>query len=351
MLKQIKIFVALVIIVVIGFLSRSSLKQSSGSVIDYLISKKLIVSSLLKEDELNEQTPTITPSAVLEKGNGILFVESVGKMDQSSIVLCSIESAALMYPDRPVVYFMKGLNNIYTEEDERKAQEHFLTLSSYKNIYFFPLKLEKLFADTPLLAWYEKVDPNKERYWIHVKSDACRFALIWKYGGIYMDTDVISIQQIPEVNFLAAEDDTYTGSSVFGMSPNHNLTWEFMEDFVQNYDGDIWGQQGPLLLTRIVNKYCGLPQFKSVDHMTCANISYFHRERCFPLPCASWDKVFEVVKTLPHFEHSYAIHLWNYMNREKRVMVPNSSTLLEHLYKKFCPSTYEAILNNKPLYQ
>ncbi|XP_069812834.1 alpha-1,4-N-acetylglucosaminyltransferase-like [Dendropsophus ebraccatus] len=350
MLKQIKIFGALLLIAIIGFLTRSSLKQSNGTIIDYLISKKLIFNSSLNENELNEPTSTITPSAVLEKGNGILFVETMGKMNQSSLVLCSIESAARMYPDRPVVYFMKGLNDIITVKDERKAQEYFLTLSSYKNIYFFPLNFEKLFADTPLLPWYQKVDPNKERYWVHVKSDACRFALIWKYGGIYMDTDVISIRQIPKINFLAAEDDITTGSSVFGMSPKYKLTWEFLENFVQNYKGDVWGQQGPLLLTRIVRKYCGLPQFKSVDHMMCANISYFHRERFAPIPWPSWGKFFEVWNKLPTFDNTYAIHLWNFMNTKKQVMVPKSNTLIEHLYKQYCPSTYEAILNNKPLY-
>ncbi|CAN2391463.1 acetylglucosaminyltransferase activity [Pristimantis euphronides] len=170
--------------------------------------------------------------------------------------------------------------------------------------------------------------------------------MIWKYGGIYMDTDVISIRLIPEGNFLAAEHSQSTSSSVFGLSPYHKLSWEFMEDFVQNYRGEVWGHQGPKLFTRIVKKYCGLPQFTSLDHMKCANVSYFHSDRFYPLPYASWKQYFNVWKTLPTFSNSYALHLWNYMNSEKKSMVPGSNTLVEHLYKEHCPFTYAEILKN-----
>ncbi|XP_069830047.1 alpha-1,4-N-acetylglucosaminyltransferase-like [Dendropsophus ebraccatus] len=344
MFKQIKIFGVLLLIAAVGFLTRSSLNSSFIS--DYFISKRLIFIN-----SSNEDLDPLIPSALLRQGKNILFVETAGKMKQPSLTMCSIESAARAYPERSVVYFMQGLDDVITVGDVNKAQQHFPTLLPYKNIYFFPLRMDNLLAYTPLMAWYNKVNPNKERYWIHVKSDACRYALIWKYGGIYMDTDVISIRPIPEVNFLAAEDETYTGSSVFGLSPNHKLTWEFMENFVQNYQGERWGQQGPQLLTRIVRKYCGLPQFKSVDHMMCAKISYFHTERCFPIPCASWGKFYEEWNKSLNFDNTYTFHLWNYANTKKKIMVPRTNTLLEHLYQQYCPSTYEAVLNNKPVYQ
>ncbi|KAM3932745.1 alpha-1,4-N-acetylglucosaminyltransferase-like [Leptodactylus fuscus] len=265
-------------------------------------------------------------------------------MDEPSLVLCSIESAARVYPDRPVVFFMNGLDDIVNEDDEKKAREHFPTLSSYKNIYFLPLRLKTVFADTPFLSWYEKIDQTREIYWTHNKADACRLALIWKYGGIYMDTDIISIRPIPEDNFLAAQDDIRTNNAAFGLSPHHHLTWEFMENFVQNYTDYEWGHQGPGLFTRVLNKYCGVLNFTSMDHLKCANVSYFHPERFYPIQYRSWEKYFEVWKDLPTFNNSYAHHLWNNMNREGKLMMVGSNTLVEHLYQKYCPSTYSSIL-------
>ncbi|XP_075034497.1 alpha-1,4-N-acetylglucosaminyltransferase-like [Mixophyes fleayi] len=287
---------------------------------------------------------------MLRQGHGILLMETTDRMELPPLVLCAIESAARVYPDRPVVFFMKGLSDINTEEDENRALKHYPTLSSLDNIYFFPLRMEELFTGTPLLPWYKKVDPKKERYWTHVSSDACRFALMWKYGGIYMDADVISIRPIPKDHFLAAEHPKSASSSVFGLSPHHYITWEFMENFVQNYRGEVWGHQGPGVFTRVVNRLCGIPKFKSADDVMCANISYFHHERFYPLPYQSWRRYFDAWKNLPIFNNSYALHLWNYMNKEGKTMVPGSNTLVEHLYRQHCPSTYRAILRNESIH-
>ncbi|XP_073432615.1 alpha-1,4-N-acetylglucosaminyltransferase-like [Dendrobates tinctorius] len=348
MLKQLKILTCLLLVAAAGFFMRIFVKENSIHILKFLISNGIL--SVREEDYNQIFRPenvisyNITPRDVLQQGNGILFVETTDRMDEPSLVLCSIEAAARVYPDRPVVFFMKGLEDLITEDDEKKAREHFPTLSSYKNIYFIPLRLEKLFAETPFLAWYEKIDPKREIHWTHVKSDACRFAMIWKYGGIYMDTDVISLRPIPEDNFLAAEHATSTSSSVFGLSPHHKLTWEFMENFVQNYKGELWGHQGPGVFTRVVNKHCGVPTFTSLDNIKCANVSYLHPERFYPIIYDDWKRYFEVWENVPTFKNSYALHLWNYMNKQNKSMVVGSKTLVEHLYQQYCPSTYEDIL-------
>ncbi|KAM4042603.1 alpha-1,4-N-acetylglucosaminyltransferase-like isoform 2-T2 [Anomaloglossus baeobatrachus] len=361
MLKKLRILIFVLIIATICFVIRTSIKQNSKYVIDFLIEKGVVFKSINGDEMYNEYKDSETMddynskeniilSAVMQKGNGIFFVETTDRMDEPSLVLCSIESAARVYPDRPVVFFMKGLGAIITDDDEKQARKHYPTLLSYKNIYFLPLRLEKLFASTPFLPWYKKVNPQREIHWTHVKSDACRFAIIWKYGGIYMDTDVISIRPIPEDHFLAAETFSTTSSSVFGLSPYHKLTWEFMENFVQNYIGRKWGHQGPGVFTRVVNKYCGGRHFTSINHIRCANVSYFHPERFYPILYPSWKKYFEVWSTLPTFRNSFALHLWNYMNDDRETMVPRTNTLVEHLYRQYCPSTYEAILNSNATY-
>ncbi|KAM4042598.1 alpha-1,4-N-acetylglucosaminyltransferase-like isoform 2-T7 [Anomaloglossus baeobatrachus] len=351
MLKQLRILIIVLFIATVIFFTRNTIKQKGMYILFSLIHKSVIFHSLGAENATSYKINNtynyeyVFIMEIFQQGNGILFVETTDRMDEPSLVLCSIESAARVYPDRPVVFFMKGVGDIITEDDEKKARDRYPTLSTYKNIYFLPLRLEELFAETPFLAWYETINPKREIYWTHVKSDACRFALMWKYGGIYMDTDVISIRPIPEKNFLAAETFTNTSSAVFGLSPHHNMTWEFMENFVQNYRGEVWGHQGPGVFTRVVSKHCGVPQFTSKDHIKCANVLYFHPERFYPILYPSWKKYFEVWKNLPTFNNSYALHLWNFMNKEGKSMLVGSNTLVEHLYKQYCPSTYEGILN------
>lgn len=105
----------------------------------------------------NVTSKPITAYTILSKGNGILFMETTDRMKPPSLALCAIESAARVYPDRPVVFFMKGLGDIMTEEDEHRIRKHFPTFLPFDNIYFFPLKMEELFMYTPLLTWYKKV--------------------------------------------------------------------------------------------------------------------------------------------------------------------------------------------------
>ncbi|XP_068089377.1 alpha-1,4-N-acetylglucosaminyltransferase-like [Hyperolius riggenbachi] len=265
-------------------------------------------------------------------------------MQPPSLVLCAIESAARVYEDRPVVFFMKGLNDSSSEANKKK---YFPSLSSFKNVYVFPLRMEEIFADTPLSTWYQKIDPKKELYWTHVSADGCRLALIWKHGGIYMDTDIISIKRIPHQHFLAAETHQYSSNGIFGLSSHHAFTWKGMEDFAQNYQGDEWGYQGPDLFTRTLQQFCTIPQFIEEEDIVCGNIMFLHPFRFYPIPYQIWKRYYEVWDEEPTFDYSYALHLWNYMNEEGKTMVLGSNTLVEHLYQKYCPSVYGELAGNK----
>ncbi|XP_069830355.1 alpha-1,4-N-acetylglucosaminyltransferase-like [Dendropsophus ebraccatus] len=283
------------------------------------------------------------PSDVLKEGDGIIFLETSNRLQLPPLVVCALESTARVYKNQPVAFFMKGLNDTNLEET---VKENFPMLLPLKNIYFFPLRLEEVFADTPLFSWYMKINPREQKHWIHVSADACRLALIWKYGGIYMDTDFISIRPIPKQDFLAAEYSYYSSNGVFRFSAHHNFTQICMEDFVRRYNSRIWGHQGPHLFTRILKKFCDIPKFNGTEDIMCGNITFYNPQRFYPILYPSWKKYYQVWDKLPTFNDSYSLHLWNYMNRANVTMVPGSNTLVEHLYKVYCPSTYGAILQN-----
>ncbi|KAM9316079.1 alpha-1,4-N-acetylglucosaminyltransferase-like [Gastrophryne carolinensis] len=327
-LKSITIFLTITIITVI-YIEESLLKQK--------------VYDIPKNTTYN----AISADAILTKGTGIFFVENTDRMKPPSLVLCAVESAARVYPDRPVVFFMKGLDDISTEEDLMRAKQRFPTLSSYRNVHLFPLRMGLLLDQTPLMVWFKNINPKQERYWIHVSSDACRFAIIWKYGGIYMDTDIISMRPIPHDHFLAAEKQHKTSAGVFGLPPFHPMSWEFMENFVKNYRGKTWAHQGPGVVTRVVNKWCGMPVFNSVEDLMCTNIAYLNPQRFYPIYYSEWMKYFEVWPEMPTFNKSYALHFWNFMNKEGKTMVPGSNTLVEHLYRQRCPTTYKFLLKSE----
>ncbi|XP_053316530.1 alpha-1,4-N-acetylglucosaminyltransferase-like [Spea bombifrons] len=316
-----------------------------------IVTQEVLVSTYKTSNDMEKNTSNyLNPGDILSQGNGIIFLESGSRAQPPPLVLCAIESAARVYSDRPIVFFINGLPEINTNDDENRTRKRFPTISYLQNVYIFPLKMKEVFKDTPLFPWYQKIDPTRQKHWMHVSSDGCRLALIWKYGGIYMDTDIISVRPIPEKTFLAALYSQDSSNGVFGLPPRHNFTWTAMEDFVKNYNGAIWGQQGPQLFTRTLRKYCVIPNFTAVEDIICGNISFLNPQRFYPIPYPSWRLYYKVWEKIPTFNDSYALHLWNYMNKDVMTMVPGSNTLVDNLYKQHCPITYGALLSNESIY-
>ncbi|OCT77278.1 alpha-1,4-N-acetylglucosaminyltransferase [Xenopus laevis] len=348
MAKAIRFFALLVLMITCGFLYQTSIIKT--------FARFKPPFSLGTADSSSHSTylpdfSPISPMDILSKGNGIIFIETTDKMKPPSLVLCAIESAARVYNDRPVVFFMKGLTDINIMRDERNARKSFPTLLPFHNVYFFPLQMETLFNGTPLMPWYKKVNPKLEKYWTHVSSDGCRLALIWRHGGIYMDSDFLSMLPIPDLNFLAAKSSDFSSNGIFGLTTHHVFAWKAMENFVQNYKGAIWGYQGPKLFTRVLKQFCPVrPRFNSSGDVKCGSISFLNVKRFYPIPYESWRRYYEVNQNMPEFPSSYALHLWNFMNHGQKTMVPGSNTLIEHLYKQYCPSVYEALKRNESIY-
>ncbi|XP_068135238.1 alpha-1,4-N-acetylglucosaminyltransferase-like [Hyperolius riggenbachi] len=360
MIKGLKVSIFLLSVTTIGFLVKYVLKSSNVAYFSYSIEENTGHDSkttcTVAQDKVIETSSEQIHSTkrtledVLSHGDNIIFLETTDRMQLPSLVLCAIESAARAYPDRHVVFLMKGLTHANSEDDGKMALRHYPTISHFNNIHIYPLIMEQLFSDTPLLSWYMKVNTTQERFWTHVTADGCRLAAIWKYGGIYMDSDIISIRPIPDHNFLAAEGDQDSSNGVFGFFPKHNFTWTCMEDFVKKYKYSAWGNQGPILFSRILKTQCSLPNFKGVEDIICGNITFLHPNRFYPISYPAWRQYYVVWDKLPTFNDSHALHLWNYMNHDKIAMVPGSKTLVEHLYQKHCPSTYTAIQRNASTY-
>ncbi|XP_062989301.1 alpha-1,4-N-acetylglucosaminyltransferase [Elgaria multicarinata webbii] len=287
----------------------------------------------------------MTPEDVMTEGRSIVFLETTDHLQPRPLVLCSVESAARIYPERPVIFFMKGLGN-NTIADLKSCCPSLALLSAMKNVFLFPLQMDILFQDTPLLPWYLKVNATQEKNWVYIISDAIRLAVVWKYGGIYMDTDVISIRPIPVASFLAAQSSQFSSNGILGFQHRDKFLWDCMIDFVQHYNGNSWGNQGPYLVTRVLKRLCNLTNFENVIDQRCHNISFLHPIRFYPIPYPNWMAYYKVWDSRPEFNDSYALHLWNYMNNQQKEVTIGSNTLVENLFKTYCPTTYRSLVQS-----
>ncbi|NWV39507.1 A4GAT galactosyltransferase, partial [Grantiella picta] len=282
----------------------------------------------------SSQNITAGPSP--SPGN-VFFVETSEQTNPSYLFSCSVESAARTHPGSRVVVLMKGLAKGNASLPKHWA---FSLLSCFPNVQIQPLDLTELFSGTPLKRWYLWPLRHWEPYFLPVLSDACRIVLMWKFGGIYLDTDFIVLKNLQNLtNALGLQNEDVLNGAFLSFKAKNEFIDLCMQDFVQNYNGWVWGHQGPELLTRVFKKWCSLRTIKS---MSCKGVRALAPEAVYPIPWQNWKKLFEAVSALELqqlLKNTYAVHIWNKLSHNTKLEIP-SQALLAQLYSQFCPATY-----------
>ncbi|XP_064316789.1 lactosylceramide 4-alpha-galactosyltransferase-like [Phalacrocorax carbo] len=274
----------------------------------------------------------------------VFFVETSEQTNPGYLFMCSVESAARAHPGTRVVVLMKGLAN-----GNGSLPNHwgFSLLSCFPNVEIRPLDLPELFSGTPLAKWYLQAQQRWEPYYLPVLSDACRIAIMWKFGGIYLDTDFIVLKNLKNLtNVLGTQSKYVLNGAFLSFKPKHKFMELCMQDFVENYNSWIWGHQGPQLLTRVFKKWCSIRSLRSST--SCKGVSALPREAFYPIRWQDWKKYFEVVSSseLHHlFNNTYAVHVWNKKSQGTRLEI-TSQALLAQLHSHFCPATYDIMKKN-----
>ncbi|XP_026299592.1 lactosylceramide 4-alpha-galactosyltransferase-like [Apis mellifera] len=76
----------------------------------------------------------------------------------------------------------------------KQSKKIFEQLQAYPNIRIRRVKFQNYVKNTPLDVWY-KMDILKKSKWPRIQmADILRFLTLWKYGGIYLDLDVVVIR-------------------------------------------------------------------------------------------------------------------------------------------------------------
>lgn len=88
-------------------------------------------------------------------------------------------------------------------------------------------------------------------------SDVLRYLTLYKYGGIYLDLDVIVVKSLEGLHgdFAGAESDAHVAAGVLRFSPNgigHSHAKMCLLDLSKHFRGDDWGNNGPGVITRYV---------------------------------------------------------------------------------------------------
>lgn len=261
---------------------------------------------------LNLVPPSLPPPLVLPTEepapDGVLLLEGHGGARITYRMFCSVESAARHHPDLPVTLLMTS-----PVVDDSPLLRNLI--ASLGNLHLAHLDSPRLFNGTPLEAWHKRRAWEDSAWPAYHYNDALRWLLLWRYGGIYLDLDVVVSQPLTTLpNCTGLESDRWVAAGVLKFSPAHPLIMACLKHFAAHYDGQVWGANGPELLTQVLMDRCDL-QLPSGRVPKCDDVSVLPPRAFYPVPWWEWRRYVTedaaLSDDLLNDRHVLVLHVWN----------------------------------------
>ncbi|WCJ28081.1 alpha 1 4-glycosyltransferase family protein [Euphorbia peplus] len=193
--------------------------------------------------------------------------------------------------------------------------------------------LEFLFRKTPAETWFDELKSgNKDPGEIPLPqnlSNLIRLAVLYKYGGVYLDTDFIVLKSFSGLrNSIGAQSVdadsknwTRLNNAVLVFDKKHPLLFRFIQEFAATFDGNKWGHNGPYLVSRVVQKVSGKLgyNFTVLSPMAFYPVGWTKIAGLFKKPENRAESKWVQAKLLQLSGDTYAVHLWNKQSSKIRI--------------------------------
>ncbi|PIA32163.1 hypothetical protein AQUCO_04500038v1 [Aquilegia coerulea] len=241
--------------------------------------------------------------------------------------------------------------------DSKQGKEILKPLTQYgfKVLAVSP-DLPFLFKDTLAEAWFDEIKKgNKDPGEIPLAqnlSNLLRLAVLYKYGGVYLDTDFIVLKKLSGLrNVIGAQSiDAESGkwtrlnNAVLIFDKYHPLVFKFIQEFSLTFDGNKWGHNGPYLVSRVVERLKNRTEytFTVLPPMAFYPVSWTRIVRFFQKPNNLANSKWIEAKLLQLSEETYGVHLWNKQSSRLKI---DEGSIIGHLMSNnclFCEHIYSA---------
>ncbi|XP_043654133.1 lactosylceramide 4-alpha-galactosyltransferase [Drosophila teissieri] len=313
-----------------------------------------------KTNKITRKTPVIPLLDVLKarkqpsRGQSIFFHETTNfrRIEKSAVVqltarsACAIESAALHNPGLTVFVLFAGATHRPLSGDPLIKALH-----KYNNIRLRHLNLWRYAAGTPIAKWLKSGKLFKSKFLFPHVSDLLRYVTLYKYGGLYLDLDVVVQQNLEKMppNFTGAESNTSLACGVMKMSSGglgHKIATMCLKDLEANYNGDKWGTNGPGVITRVAKKQCKTENVKAMinNPKRCNGFRVYDPSAFYAIPWLQWKDFFQPNRlnvTMRRVSKSPVVHVWNKFSKAWKLKTKGSCAYTE-LAKTHCPRSFAA---------
>ncbi|KAA8544741.1 hypothetical protein F0562_019555 [Nyssa sinensis] len=208
--------------------------------------------------------------------------------------------------------------------------------------------LDELLKDTPAhvfaSVWFEW---RKTKFYSTHYSELVRLAALYKYGGMYLDSDIIVLKPLSSLNNTVGLEDQLAGSSLNGavmsFRKHSPFIMECLMEFYSTYDDTRLRWNGADLLTRVARRFlrkeniCDVQmELKLQPSFIFFPISRINITRYFTTPPATEsertqeddDGLFKKI-----LNESFTFHFWNSLTS---ALIPEPNSLVARLIDHHC---------------
>ena len=282
----------------------------------------------------------------------IFFHETSGNAQLNFQQCCAVESAAKHNPDRPVQVFLRPLVNYgcsIRPSTLFQSPPWLDVLSRYPNVDVILVNEDRYFAGTQLQDWYEKGEWLKSQHKVAHLSDYIRILTLYKGGGLYLDTDILTLKTY--------QGDMFRNCLVYGsgrmevfsngvmhLERGHWLSAEIIRLLAEEYDKEAYAYHGPAVVSEVMGRMCGVVAGHSNSNH-CEDVKLLSDRFFYPIEAPFSHVIFNDhgnktdKETLIKIRKSYGLHLWNSLSYVHQPVRIDSNQIFSVLARQHCPHT------------
>ncbi|KAI5645582.1 alpha 1,4-glycosyltransferase conserved region domain-containing protein [Phthorimaea operculella] len=316
--------------------------------------------------ELTTKNRNVSQSIV--KRRHIFFHETSCRGDLTPRQACTIESAARAHPNWTIyVLFSAPISTKYAQ-----SKESIISRILLPNVKLRRIHISEYVRGTPAENIVGKGLLDSSKYRISHTSDVLRFTTLYKHPGVYLDLDIIVVKPLDSLasNFAIAESKTSVAVGALGLADDElgrsfayalvdekslvtvgsalsladdelgrSFAYALVEELSATFDGEQFSNNGPGVITRVLQSWCGT---KEVPHMSkdiCQGISIYRPAYAYPINWENAEKYFEGGKlSARQTKFAYMYHVWGKVSSHLDI---HEDSPFHQLAKTYCPTVYK----------
>ncbi|GIY40365.1 alpha-1,4-N-acetylglucosaminyltransferase [Caerostris extrusa] len=270
----------------------------------------------------------------------IFFVETSDSRRLTARQACAVESAAYHHPH------MRAHVLFTSPEPLDLTDPYMARLVRIPNVRLLRVEVGVLVSGTPLSHWYNKGRWRSSPYRALHMSDAMRLTVMWLFGGIYLDMDVVVLKSLSQLhNTTTTDNGLNVGFALLAFDPAHPLVGAAIRDLARSYRPHEFASNGPVLFNRNFRELCAVDNVEELHILGApCGVGVLAKEEAYPVSYKKWEEYFEARPSPDNslIRDSFIIHVWNKLSSGGKMVVGQNS-LYEEAMRYHCPSVYQQV--------